>query len=382
MEKQPFRTHLCDMLNIEYPVMLAAMGVASGPKLVAAVSNAGGIGVIGAIALSPELLRVWIERTRELTDKPFGVDLLLPSSLFKEGQRTFTDEDIPIDHVKIVEDLFKEIGIRKVKSKQEWEWNISDEIITKQIEVVLQEKVPLFVAALGSPKRLMGEFRQAGIKVMGLAGNVRNALYHKEADVDLIGATGSEAGGHVGRIGTVAVVPQIVDAVKPIPVVAAGGIGDGRGLVASLALGATGVWVGTRFLVAEEAWADCIDDGLCKKETVDIWKEKLIKATAEDAIVSRVFTGKTARTLRNKLIDIFEERKISTLPMPLQSMVMADLQFSLMEAGREKEEYLSMFGGQVAGMISKTGPAEKVVSDMIREAREILLNRFPGEIQY
>ena len=265
MEKEVFKTKLCEILGIDYPIMLAAMGVASGPRLAAAVSNAGGIGVLGVVAMPPDLLRVWIRRTRELTDKPFGVDLLLPASLFKKGQRTLTRNDIPKEIADIMDELFKDIGIARVKSPQEWEWNISDEIIWKQIEVVLEEKVPLFVAALGTPTRLMPEFRKAGIKVMGLAGNVRGALKHKEAEVDLIGATGTEAGGHVGKIGTFVAVPQIADAVTPIPVVAAGGIGDGRGLVASLALGAIGVWVGTRFLFTPEAWADCVEDGLCKQ---------------------------------------------------------------------------------------------------------------------
>src|SRR5574341_712347 len=202
------RTDICDRLGIEYPVVLAGMGGVSLHRLVAAVSNAGGLGVIGAATLDAEGLRREIRQTRALTDKPFAVDLLAP---------------IP-------------------------------DMIRPHMQVVFDEGVKIFVAGLAVPGDFITAMHEHGMTVIVMIGKVRHAIKSEQAGADIVAAQGTEAGGHTGEIGGLALVPQVVDAVK-IPVLAAGGIADGRGLVAALALGAQGVVVGTRFIATTEAQA-------------------------------------------------------------------------------------------------------------------------------
>lgn len=374
MMKPILHTELCDLLGIEYPIIVAPMGVATGPRLVAAVCNAGGMGILGLTAVPPDRIRHWIKKTKSLTDKPFGVDLLLPGELFKEGVRTPTKKDLPTDVVELVNKLRDDLGVPEITSLPEWEWNYAThDFIVEQIEAIFQEGgVSVFASAVGTAGALMEEFRKRGMKVIGLAGTVKHARRHKDTGVDVVVAQGAEAGGHVNRVGTLTLVPQVRDAINPLPVVAAGGIGDGRGLAAALCMGAVGVWVGTAFLATPEAWADCVEDGFLKQEVAAIWKQKVLEAGDEDTCVTRVYTGKTARMIKNKLIEEWDARKLPSLPMPLQSILIADLHSGLMECGKDRKEYLSMFGGQVAGMVKKIGPAQKIVEKTVEEAVDIL----------
>ena len=229
----PLRTPICDLLGIEYPVVLAGMGGVSLSSLVAAVSNAGGLGVIGGATLDAEGLRAEIRRTRELTDKPFAVDLLGP---------------IP-------------------------------DMIRPQMQVVFEEDVRIFVAGLAVPAAFIDEMHARGMKVVVMCGKVRHAQKSEAAGADVVAAQGTEAGGHTGEIGTLALVPQVVDAVK-IPVLAAGGIADGRGLVAALALGAQGAVIGTRFIASPEAQA------------ASGYREAIVRAHEDDTVRTRCYTGK------------------------------------------------------------------------------------------
>lgn len=248
--RKKLRTNLCDMLDIEYPIILAGMGGASGPTLAAAVSNAGGLGILGAAGLNADQLQDWIKKTKSLTNKPFGVDLLFPNIDLPPVEGEFTLADLraflPTDRVAFVDNLKKEIGIPDVDLPP---FDIDSDFLSggkKLVEVLLEEKVPIFASGLGSPEAVIRRVRANGMTVMGLTGNVRNARRLASAGAEIIIAQGHEAGGHTGPIGALALVPQVVDAVNPIPVVAAGGIGDGRGLAAALAMGACGVWVGDR----------------------------------------------------------------------------------------------------------------------------------------
>jgi enoyl-[acyl-carrier protein] reductase II len=204
----PLHTPICDRLGIEYPVFLAGMGGVSLSRLVAAVSNAGGLGIMGAATLGPEQLREEIEKTRDLTDKPFAVDLLAP---------------LP-------------------------------DRIRPQMEVLFEEDVRIFVAGLAVPAEFIAEMHERDMTVMVMCGRVRHAQKSEEAGADIVAAQGTEAGGHTGEVGGMALIPQTVDAVS-IPVIAAGGLADGRGLVAALALGAQGAIFGTRFIASPEAQA-------------------------------------------------------------------------------------------------------------------------------
>lgn len=364
-------TKLCELLGIKYPIILAGMGRTSGPTLVAAVSNAGGLGVIGGTFLQPEQLRDWIKKTRKLTDKPFGVDLLTPRLASSDTYEEMRAQ-LPKEHVEYVEKLKKEFEVPEPRGTA-YRWMMSQELVQGQLQVIVEERPAAFTSGLGLPSEIVPELHERGIKIISLVGNVRNARRVAEAGADVIVAQGHEAGGHTGRIGTLALVPQVVDAVSPIPVVAAGGIADGRGLAAALSLGAVGALVGTAFLVCEEASVDHISLGTMSQAYVDHWKQDILNATEEDTSITRIYTGKTARHIKDKFIERWEEKdKFPTLPMPLQRILIDDLREGLSQAG--KFEYLSGMAGQIAGMLKQSKSAKQVVEEMVSQATEIIKN--------
>lgn len=309
------RTKICEMLGIEYPVVLAGMGGVSFSALTAAVSKAGGMGVLGAAAMEPDFLREEIKTIKSITDKPFGVDLLMP---------------LP-------------------------------DMLEEQMKVIYDENVSVFVSGLGIPNEIIEEGHKRGMKMLCMIGKVGHALRAKEAGADVIVAQGTEAGGHTGKIGTLALVPQVVDATG-LPVLAAGGIGDGRGLVAALALGACGVIMGTRFIATPEARAS------------DTYRDSLVKARDEDTHVTRCYTGKTLRAIANEYIVDWENRPQDLKKFPEQILVSMNagvLNFisdgEIHDAGRQ-----CMPAGQVTGMIHKVTPAADVVRETVEEAERIL----------
>ncbi|GBD10481.1 Putative monooxygenase [bacterium HR23] len=370
-------TPLCDLLGIRYPILLAGMGTLRGrptpPRLVAAVSNAGGLGVMGATSLSPEEIRQRIRQVRQLPDKPFGVDLLLPVSLAEAGTARVTTRRQALAwiqreyprHYAFVQSLMRELNLPPVEHTDDEPLRV--ERVRQQVQVVLDEKVPVFAAGLGDPAWVVPLAREAGIKVIGLAGSVRNALRQKQAGVDIIVAQGYEAGGHTGRIATFPLVPQVVDAVAPTPVLAAGGIADGRAVAAALALGAQGVWVGTAFLVAKES------------DLYPQMQEAILQASSEEFVISRAYSGKTARTLRNPITEAWERSGLEPLPMPLQGLLMADLLESAERAGRY--ELLFNAAGQIGGMLKERKSAQQIMDDLVQGAVEVLEN-LPTRITY
>ena len=375
-KRKMLHTDLCGMLGIEYPILLAGMGGLAGegntatPKLVAAVSNAGGMGVLGATGLPLDELRAEIREIKSLTDKPFGVDVLLPSALAESPPTDMSLAEIkrkfvPKEYIDFVDKLAADYGVLLTEAKQELV--LTEEHSKKQIQVMLEERVPLFCSALGVPEWLVPVAHEGGMKVLGLAGNVRTALRHKKASADFIVAQGHEAGGHTGRVSTFALVPQVVDAVAPTPVLAAGGIGDGRGLVAALALGAVGVWVGTAFLFAEEA------------SITDIHRKMMIDATEEDTRVSRVWTGKTLRQMRNPTQEAFDGSGLRPLPMVMQVLLMLDFIESLAEA--ERHDLLCAPAGQIVGMLKETRPAGQILDDMVDGAIRLLGETLPSTVR-
>jgi len=364
------RTKLCDLLDIEYPIVLAGMGTIARAELVAAVSEAGGLGVIGAIGLTPDELDAEIRRTKELTSKPFGVDTVVLAGAPESATMADLMAYIPKEAVEYVDNLAKRIGltewegVKASANKDQQGWTA--ELFQSHIELVYEHRVPVFAAGLGSPAFMVPEAHKRDIKVIGVVANVGQARREAEAGVDVIVAQGSEGGGHTGRVGTMPLVPQVVDAVAPTPVLAAGGIGDGRGLAAALALGASGVWTGTAFLPTVEANIN------------EVWKQQILSATEEDTRVTRMFTGKTTRFLKSKLIEQWETEQGPILPFPLQLVLVQDFFNAVADSGMP--EYLSSAAGQICGLLKEMKTAGKVVEDMVNQAVSILKEDIPNRV--
>ncbi len=357
------RTPLCDFLGIEYPICLAGMGGrgdATPPRLVAAVSNAGGLGVMGATGLAPGEIRARIQEVRSLTDRPFGVDLLLPASMAEVGDtREMVRQQLQRDHPKHVEfvrSLAREFDLPEAQATEDTV--LSPGKIREQVQVVLDEKVPVFAAALGDPSWVVPEARSRGIATIGLAGAVRHARRQAQAGVDIVVAQGYESGGHTGRIANFPLIPQVVDAVRPLPVIGAGGIADGRGVAAALALGAVGVWVGTAFLVAEE----------CR--IPERHKQDILGGDTSDFIITRAYTGKTARDYKNVVIEAWDKSGLDPLPMPLQQVLMED--FAEAANAAERHDLLNNPAGQIGGMLTEPRPAARIMEDLVEGALEVI----------
>jgi enoyl-[acyl-carrier protein] reductase II len=308
-----FKTELTEILGIDYPIIQAGMGGVALSRLAAAVSNAGGLGVVAGAMLDKDHFRAELRECKRLTSKTFGADLLLA-------------EGMP--------------GTEEL------------------IEVMFEEKVPVFVSGLGSPGPWMERMHEAGMKVVALVGNVRHAQRCAADGVDIIVAQGHEAGGHTGRVAALALVPQVVDAVKQIPIVAAGGISDGRGMVAALALGACGVLVGTRFIATHEAAVHLN------------YKQKLVNMGDDDTVITKAYTGKTLRNIRNQYTEEWKQREGEIKPFPFQFFEAGE---NLVKAIRDGDmDHGLAPAGQGSGLVHEIVPAGQVVTDIMREAEEVL----------
>jgi nitronate monooxygenase len=372
MTKSVLHTEFCDLLGIKYPIVAAGMGFVSGPALTAAVSNAGALGVLGAASLTPTELREMIKRTKDLTDKPFGVDVPMPPQL-EEVDADATEETLraqmPPEAFAFANKFGEELGIPKVKGKAGLQ--VFSIAFTREcFKISLEEKIPVFVSAVGNPSWAVPEAHAHGMKMMACVGLVRQARRLSQAGVDIIIAQGTEAGGHTGRIGTMALVPQVVDAIRPTPVLAAGGMADGRGVAAGLALGAIGAWLGTAFVTAEESCLETIELGYMSQWEVDLWKRKILGATEDDTIISRVLTGKTLRMIKNKFQETWEKKGGPVLKTPKQNVLVADLLEGIRHA--KLEDYTLPVGGQISGMVKKIRPAAEIVHEIVEEATHVL----------
>ncbi len=308
-----FKTELTEKLGIQYPIIQAGMGGVATAELVAAVSNAGGLGVIGAAMMTPAILREQVAKVKDLTDKPFGVDLLLAQG-----------------------------------------WPGLDEMF----QVMFEEEVPIFASGLGNPAPYAEEMHRHGMTVMAVIGAVRHARRVVEGGTDIVVAQGTEGGGHTGRIATMALVPQVVDAIAPTPVVAAGGVADGRGLVAALALGACGVWVGTRFVATTEAFGH------------DNYKHKIVESNEEGTQVTKCFTGKDCRVIKNRYQEQWEDRQGEIKPFPAQMMVDSEKMDGAIRRGNTDLGFMP--AGQISGAIHEVKSAGEVVREVMEEAEEVL----------
>lgn len=306
------RTPICDLLEVEHPILLAGMGGVSYAELAAAVSNAGGYGVLGMAGTPPSFIRDQMRRVRALTDKPFGVDLLAATP----------------------------------------------DALTASVDVIISEGASSFIAGLGVPMPIIEKLKGAGLKVMVVCGAVKHAIKAEQAGCDAVICQGGEGGGHTGLVGTMPLVAQAVEAVR-IPVIAAGGIYDGRGLAAALAMGAQGVWMGTRFIASAEAHAG------------QIYKDAVV-ATGDDGTVrTRCYSGKPMRVMENPYVKDWESRPGDIQPFPMQAMF--SVQTGVIGGIGGQTEGLDatkscLAMGQSAGGVHDILPAGEIVRKTMAEA--------------
>ncbi|MFM7390945.1 MAG: NAD(P)H-dependent flavin oxidoreductase [Actinomycetota bacterium] len=312
------RTRLTEMFGIEFPVMLAGMGGVSYHELVAAVSEAGGIGTLGASTMREHELPEEMRLVRERTQKPFGVDLLtaLPDQ------------------------------------------------VDKGIKTVIDGGASIFVAGLGVPREVIDLLHKNNVLVGSMCGKVKHAVAAVASGCDFVVAQGTEAGGHTGTVATMALVPQVVDAVgEQVPVVAAGGLYDGRGLAAALALGADGVWIGTRFIATPEARA------------VNGYKDMLLATSEDGTTISRAYTGKTCRVVANEWTRHYEKNPADLKPFPQQAIasMQAGVNHLGYPTGTEVDAAREFYpAGQGVGAINELVPAAELVRRIVREAETVL----------
>jgi NAD(P)H-dependent flavin oxidoreductase YrpB (nitropropane dioxygenase family) len=357
-------TKLARDMGLEFPIF----AFTHCRDVAAAVSKAGGMGIFGVAAHSASGLRAeleWIEK--EIGDKPYGVDLLLPTTFVGSDKAKGLggeelDEKIPDGHRRFLDELLEQHSVPPLPAGVELgnEFAVGYERQKDVIEIVFQHNISLIASALGPPPPWMIEMsRERGVKVAALAGTVEHARRHVEAGVDIVVAQGYEAGGHTGQVSTMVLVPEVVDAVAPIPVLAAGGIGSGRQITASLALGAQGVWIGSLWLTTEEA------------ETHPVVKEKFLKASSSDTIRSRSLTGKPARQLRSAWTDAWEDpTNPDPLPMPLQPRLVREAQARISRSAHKSTgaaQLSNYFVGQIVGSMNHIKSVRTVMEELAVE---------------
>ena len=349
-------TRVCELLEIDFPIVSAGMGFVARAELAAAVSNAGGLGVIGGAGFAPERLRFEIQKCRQLTDRPFGVDLILPIQITGEvlPPRPLSERPVQMTNDDY-DDGHGEFAIQHGR-------RIPPE---ESMRIVVEEEPPVFVSGLGNPAPWVKDLHSRGCKVMSLVGTARAARRVVDAGADVVIAQGTEGGGHTGRVATSALVPAVGKASSRVPVLAAGGITTGEGLAAALSLGASGAWMGTRFVASEEAHGHAN------------YKKKIVEADEDSTVITRCYSGKTLRTIKNLWTKDWESRPQDILPFPDQ---FRNSKHVYVLARRDGDtDWGSMPCGQGAASITDILPAGEIVRNVISEARQAvstsILNR-------
>ena len=304
------KTKVTELLQIEYPIIQGGMAWVAEHHLAAAVSEAGGFGLIGAASAPPEIVREEIRKAKELTDKPFGVNIMLLNPN-------------------------------------------ADEVA----KIVVEEGIQAVTTGVGNPEKYMPMWKEAGVKVIPVVASVAMAKRMERYGADAVVAEGMEAGGHIGNQTTMALIPQIVDAVN-IPVIAAGGIGDGRGVAASFMLGAEGVQMGTRFVVADESIVH------------DNYKDRIVKAKDIDSVVTGQSTGHPVRCLRNQMTKEYIKKEQEGVPFEeLERMTLGSLRKAVMDGDILNG---TVMAGQIAGLVSKRQSCKEILQEIMTEAEKLL----------
>jgi len=360
-------TELCDRFGIEFPIF----AFSHCRDVVAAVGKAGGFGVLGAVGFPPEQLEIelkWIDE--HIGDRPYGVDIVIPGKY--EGMGELDPQKleaqllaaIPPQHRQFVDKILADHGVPKLPEGEKpvnelLGWTAAT--ATPQVEVALQHpKVRLIANALGTPPTdVIEQIHQADRLVAALCGSAKHARAHRDAGIDIIIAQGYEGGGHTGEIGSIVLWPEVIDAVAPTPVLAAGGIGTGRQVAAALALGAQGVWTGSLWLTVQEA------------DVPPQQMDSYLAATSRDTVRSRSFTGKPCRMLRNDWTEAWEAPDApKPLGMPLQFMVTADAVARGHRYAQAAKAVMFNPIGQIVGALNTVRPVRQVMRQLVEEYLE------------
>jgi nitronate monooxygenase len=368
-----FRTRLCDLLNIEYPIIQSGMGSVAGSALTAAVSNAGGLGVIGGAVMNVDELRVAIREVKGGTNKSFGVNLLLPHDL----RPPVAEQDISDETVAAVQSALNPIrerlGLPQVTSRP----SAPADTVEEKIALILEENVPVFSIGLGNPgPELVETFHRRGSKVIAMVTSAEDARAVEESGVDAVVAQGAEAGGHRSHFekpersiskdtGTMTLIPEVVRAVK-IPVIAAGGITDGCGLVAAIVLGARGVMIGSRFITTQESIAP------------QLYKKAIVDAAGDGTTVTDALSGRYARVLKNKYTEHYAETGAPTLPLFWQTSAAQDIFDKARESG--EADYYPLWAGQGVGSIQDYPTAKEFIRRIIGEAHDLVATQMARRV--
>ena len=363
-------TELSRKLGIEH----AIFGFTPFPAVAAAISRAGGLGVLGAVRYTApdDLARDLDWMTAHVDGKPYGLDVVMPAKKVEGVTEADVEAMIPEGHRRFVQETLAKHGVPELAEGEASGWRITgwmEEVARNQLDVAFDYPIKLLANALGSPPAdVIARAHAHDILVAALAGSAKHARRHAEAGIDIVVAQGYEAGGHTGEIASMVLVPEVVDAVGPLPVLAAGGIGGGEQIAAGLALGAQGVWLGSLWLTTEEA--DLHSRALTRK---------LLEAGSGDTVRSRALTGKPARQLRTEWTDAWDDQAgPGTLPMPLQGLLVADAVSRI-----QKYEVGSLLGtpvGQIVGSMNTERSVQAVFDDLTRGFERAVdrINRIAG----
>ncbi|PAZ09156.1 monooxygenase [Streptomyces sp. SA15] len=364
------QTELSKKLGVEH----AVFGFTPFPAVAAAISRAGGFGVLGAVRYTaPDDLKRdldWIEA--HVDGQPYGLDVVMPAKKVEGVSEADVEAMIPEGHRQFVKDTLAKHGVPELAEGEASGWRITgwmEQVARTQLDVAFDYPIKLLANALGSPPAdVIARAHDRGVLVAALAGSARHARKHSEAGIDIVVAQGYEAGGHTGEIASMVLTPEVVDAVDPLPVLAAGGIGSGRQVAAALALGAQGVWLGSIWLTTTEA--DMHSPALTRK---------LLAAGSGDTVRSRALTGKPARQLRTEWTDAWDDPEgPGTLPMPLQGLLVAEAVSRIQKY--KVEPLLGTPVGQIVGRMTSERSVQAVFDDLTRGFEQAVdrINRIAG----
>lgn len=355
MPRSPIHTKLCDLLAIEHPIFAFSHSV----DVVVAVCQAGGLGVLGATRMFPEEIDAALAEIRErVGTRPFGVDLVLPKGMPERDNREEIEAALPAEHLAFVDHLYEKYNVpRDGLSGPRSRFVRSDEMARRQADIVLDSDVDVFAMGIGSPPEFISAAKAARKRVLALVGSPKHARRALDLGAEILVAQGHDSGAHTGPIGTFSLVPQVTRLAGEVPVLAAGGVATGAHIVAALAMGAVGVWMGTAWLVTREA------------HTSPVLMPKLLAAGSEDTVITRAKSGKTNRQLRTAYTDEWEAPDAPRpLKMPYQDILVGDILGAIDR--HEVEPLLGTGLGQGIAWFREETTVADVMQQLVGEARQ------------